>query len=305
VAGVDQLLTSATLTSLTAGLSSQDKSTELRVVVVPSQFVDVAYVPLFSELRVVAVADSASSALRLAVSTGYNPWSFRGYPGKRVIEQSNDDFDCSNLAPGTQAMANCNNRRTAAQWRALRRRWIPSVFATLGYDLYPFGRQPDAADPTREVELQWNGGVTGQLALELRPGELARLSLWGTAKYARPDGAPEAKLARYLGAGATVSFLAWPLLSEAERTQSADYRRDGFLPGVGLGASFQVSRCDGQEKCAKLRTSQWSVSPFLDILASASLQLRLSVPITRYEAVDSDGVDVAGTFSVGGNLGKL
>lgn len=300
VAGVDALIVRPTLTAVSAALSTKDNNTEFKATFLPAQFIDREYEWPFSEARLVLLSDTSTSLTRVSVSTGYNPFSLRAPRGGAAIEATQKA--CEGIDPGPEE-EKCNDRRTAAQWPLLNRGWLPSVYLTLSYDFYPFGEVPSETMPAQQVDLEWNGGPSAQLSFEFRPRERVRLSGWGTAKRVRSEGKPGTELANYLGGGMSVSTIAWSFRPEEDGKFSKDYIQEGFIPGLGLGCSLQGSRCDGEEDCLKLRTSQWSITPFIDVLASAKLQFRISVPITMFNAVDKNGTDVAGTFSVAGSIG--
>jgi hypothetical protein len=306
VQGVDTLVSPLTTTSLSAALSTNQRNTEFRATFLPAQFIDRKYSFLLSELRFVLLADTSSSVTRIAVSTGYNPFAIGSDRGGDIIRRAVAHAACSNAGLG-DALTWCNNRRKTEQWKEINSGFRPAVLFTGSYDLYPYGKSPDPNNPTQQVALEWNGGGAGQLSFEFRPQQHWRAQLWGSAKYIRPDGNAGSELSRVLGGGFTLSWIAWDFLPEKPVKSTdypEDYIREGFIPGVALGTSIQIMQCNGEEECAKQRTSQWSATPYVDILVSTKLQLRISVPITRFKAVDAeDGTDIAGTLNIAGSLG--
>lgn len=299
--GVDTLITRPTTSAVSAALSTKEKNTEFKATFLPAQFVEHPYDWYFSEARVVLLADTASSLTRISISTGYNPFSLRSSRGDAAIAATS--HDCDGVEIG-QELEDCNNRRTAAQWPILNSGWIPSLFLTLSYDVYPFGKAASESDPTQQVDLEWDGGPSGQLSIEFRPCEMLRASAWTSLKHTRADGKPGSEKASYIGGGATFSAIAWSFMQKDAVDFPDDYVQEGFVPGIGAGMSLQFLQCDGDEQCAKQRTLQWSVTPFLDILGSSKVQVRLSLPITRFESVDKKtGTDIAGTFSIAGSIG--
>lgn len=307
VPGVDALLTRLTSTSLSTALSTKEKNTEFRATFVPAEFLDVKYRSLFSELRLVLLANTDTSLTRVSVSTGYNPFAPGSARSREAFRSAMAHAGCDTLGA---AMVDCHRRLTRGYWRRLHGGWTPAVLVTGSYDFYPYGRVPDEMDMAKQVALEWNGGPSGQLALELRPHERWRMQAWGTARYVRPDGKPTSSLSTVVGGGLTISGLVVSFLPKDPADAAgkvselpAEYMEQGFIAGIGLGASIQLTHCNGEDKCSKGRTDELSVTPYIDILASSKVQLRLAVPITRFTSASGSGAEVAGTFSIAGSLG--
>jgi hypothetical protein len=201
----------------------------------------------------------------------------------------------------------CERKRLAERWSKINATLLPSVGATGFIDLFPYGRAPDPLDTTAQMTagLEHWGGSGVQLSLSFHLSEHLSLDLSGTHKRTRAKGDPHTRLANTDGAAATAAYLAFPFLNQTQLQNDDDYIKSGFIPGIAIGASVQHSDCDGREQCAKQRTTQTSVTPFLDIRVNSKLQLRLSVPLTWYESTDKDGKDIAPTFSLAGEVSSL
>jgi len=200
----------------------------------------------------------------------------------------------------------CLHERFAAEWHAINTTAIPMVTVTGYVESYPFGTTPDPKDTTSmtQADLEGWGGWGVEPSLSFHLSERVGLDLYGTLKHTRASGAPHTELAWYKGCGGTVSWLFHGFLKDEQLADSADYRKEGFLPGLVVGVSGQFIHCDGKEQCAKSRTQQWSVTPFFDIRVKPQLQLRFSAPLIRYESVNKDGNDIAPTFTLAAQVGS-
>ena len=213
------------------------------------------------------------------------------------------------LPDGTEVapFQECYDKMHAEQWRSINSTLQPQVGLTFGLDLYPWGRVPDPTDATGQTtaDLEPFGGASGQLSLSFHLLERFGIDLWGTYKRARASGDPHTKVANIYGSGLTVSGLVWSFMDDSKPGQYPDYIKSGFIPGLALGASGQVSFCDGQSACAKGRTDLYSVTPFVDIRVKPELQFRLALPISFFKTVDKKDNEIAPTFSLAGSIAGL
>jgi len=336
VIGVDELIAGTSVAFLSAAITTKSSGTEFRVSSVPLAAFDAGYVPVVSEAALVVSTDTSSSLTRLAASFPYNPFSFRTRRAARIIERSNEAFQCGKrfddatrackhtcAAFGAGANADqakalqetcisqcqrsaerelnaCNTRRFASEWRAMNDSWIPAASVSASADFYPYGTAASPPAPATPAHLEWWGGMTFQASFTFRKVERWQTDLWGSFRPQwRSSGAAGSAMARYAGGGASVSYLAWSFLDRDHLERHPDYAKTGVLPGAALGASLQGSWClTDDSRCADGRTRQVSLTPYLDVRITSQLQVRLGVPISWYHSVAKDGAEAAPTLSI-------
>lgn len=208
-------------------------------------------------------------------------------------------------ADADAAKKKCIQDQNARIWRRLNKGFVPAIGITGFVDTYPFGKSSDPDDPSQSKRLEPWGGAGIEPNLSFHPSERTALDVYGRYSKRRASGAADTKLARYLEGGVTASWLAWQFLDEAQLSKSNDYVREGFIPGLAIGASLQASQCDGRDACIKKKTSQLSATPFVDIRVKPALQIRLSTVLAKFDAVDDDGQDIAPSLSLAGQIGSL
>lgn len=193
--------------------------------------------------------------------------------------------------------------RIGCQWRELRSTIIPSVSVTGFVRTHPVARAE--GDNTKP----WGGGGA-QLQLLWRPHERGEITAWGTYARTRPSGAPDAKLSHNVGGSLQSSWTVLRFLDDCTFAsdhetdclqQDDDYIASGFIPGLSLGASFQINRCFGGVNCEKSRTFSFSATPYVSVRASTKLNVRFSLPLSRHDtAGDDDENEVTPTISLAG-----
>jgi hypothetical protein len=316
-----------------AALSTSKNGTEFKATIVPLAAFDLPYLAFVSGISLTIAADTASSLTRAAFSTGYNPFSLRGSRAEHAIEQATQAAQCGTLPTEaktcktscgafnnpeqkkvceaecgdalTKALKTCNARRLANEWSYINDTWIPALGFSVAADFYPTGSQqdPKSTSATPQSLNGW-GGFTLQVSLTFRPNEGVQADFYGSLKpWWRPSGDATARMARYVGGGATLSWLFYSFMDRGRPEQTPDYVKSGFVPGVAVGASGQALSCLTEETCNKGRTRQYSVTPFVELRVKAQVQLRFSVPIAYYKVAGSDGTELAPTFTIGGTIG--
>lgn len=201
----------------------------------------------------------------------------------------------------------CEKKRVASEWRVINDSAVPLVTLTAFIDTYPFGKGPDPNDTTGQTsaKLEPWGGWGLQPAISFHFAERGAVDAYATIKNVRASGAPGTRLAKYWGAGLTASCLVVSFIGPERQWDSADYVQQGFIPGVAGGISAQYLNCKGREQCVDLKGTQWSATPFFDVRAKPELQVRFSVVLGRYSAVDKKGTDVAPAVSIGAQFSAL
>lgn len=202
--------------------------------------------------------------------------------------------------------AACTRQRLAAEWAVVYGTWIPQLTATVVAGVFPAGRGADPMAASLNAPLEPWQGVSTNLEAMFRPDERVTLNLLGSFKNTRPSGAPRTRRSNTEGAGITIAVLAWPFLSDKDLHENADYLAEGFIPGLGLGASLQAFRCEGGPYCDSGKVRAYSATPFLDVRLKPSVQFRISVPIERSLSVmTATGTAITPTFTLSSAIGSL
>ncbi len=322
VAGVDTLLIRPTGSALSSSLAVSSDSSNLTATLTPGELWDSDYNRFWSEIRLALTSEVQSGRSRAALSWTSNPFSLRSARGRAIqasilqasiLRAEGTEEDCSTVAPENKLL--CDQRSKAEEWRQINSAGLREAAFTLtaAYEVYPFGHVPD--NDGMLVTREGNGGVTVQATMELRPTEGQNLTGWLTYKRTQPDGEPGAMHSHNLGGG-----LAWSgvvrRMFRSKPAELRDYVDTGFVPGIGLGVSVQVSHCfheadldigDHTHDCDQRRGTQASIALSVDLLASSSVQVRLSVPLEVYDPVQPEG-DISWylkpTLSIAGALGS-
>ena len=333
VTGVEPLVVGTATDFAAAAVSTSKDGTQFKATIVPVAAFDLAYRPFVSDMAVTISTDSSNSLTRATFSTGYNPFSLRGSRGQQAINQSLQAAQCGTLPVEaaacktscaaytnadqkkaceaecddalSKALKTCNARRAANEWSYINDTWIPALGLSASADFYPTGtRQDPNSTSASSQSLNGWGGFTLQASLSFRPGERMQADLYGSLKpWWRPSGDPSARMARYFGGGATLSWLFYSFLDRGRPEQTPDYLKSGFIPGVAVGASLQALSCTTEDTCNKGRTSQYSVTPFIEVRVKAQLQVRFSVPVAYYKVAGGDETALAPSFTIGGVIG--
>jgi len=333
VAGVEPLVVGTATDFAAAALTTSKNGTEFKASMVPLAAFDLPYMAFVSDAGLTLTADTSSSLTRATVSTGYNPFSLRGSRASQAMEAASARFQCGTLPDDAalckascatlvdakqrevcekrcaeafdKANKTCNARREATEWSYINTGWVPALGLSASADLYPTGSQQDPKSTAAASQsLNGWGGFTVQASLSFRPAETVQADLYGSLKpWWRPSGDPAARMARYLGGGATVAWLFHSFLDRARPEQTADYLKSGFIPGIAMGISGQILSCLSEDTCNKGRTDQYSGTPFLEVRVKSQAQLRISVPITYYTLRGSNGSELAPTFTLAGTIG--
>ena len=210
------------------------------------------------------------------------------------------------LPDGTAAsrFQRCYDEIYSEQWRRINSTFRPQIGLSLGVDIYPWGSVPDPKDQTGKMtaNLEPFGGVFAQLYLSFHINQRFGIDLHGTYKHARSSGSPHTKLSNTYGGGLLISGMVFSFMDNSNPGLYPEYIKSGFMPGIVVGASGQISFCDGKSNCAKSRTNNYSVTPFIDFRIKPELQFRISLPITFFNAVDKVNQEIAPTFSLTGSI---
>jgi hypothetical protein len=132
-------------------------------------------------------------------------------------------------------------------------------------------------DPTPELLADYSATVN----VAYFPNPI--FGLWVSGAYARSRASAQAKpFPERVTAGLDA---AWNVLQ-------GDRAQDGFLPGIAIGGYVRASRCLTSKGCGQTVTEYASpvqasriqtYGAFVDVRASAKLQVRLAVPFDHYE----------------------
>jgi hypothetical protein len=202
----------------------------------------------------------------------------------------------------------CRRDVVDAQWKKINETFIPQASITAFANIFPGGSSTSVDNDTTTTDTftMWGGwGIEPGLSFHFRPD--LGLAVWYRYARERASGAGDAELATYNGAGATASFQFWDFLSPADLKKSVDYVQGGFIPGVALGASIQILRCDGDSNCKDRTIDSSSATPFVDVRVTQTLQVRLAVPVAKVNKVagEKDGEVAEATLTFAGSISAL
>jgi len=126
---------------------------------------------------------------------------------------------------------------------------------------------------------------------------LEKWGLYTIMHYSKKRAASEEgqKLVPYYGGSIGGAFKLVTL--DRNYMNSLDYLKNGFIPSIALGATFEYQKCTGENIFCEngIKTSR-SITPYLDVKIAPSNQFRIGVPIRKDSLIAGDKTTNLGVF---------